>query len=104
MGAQGFENQIAVIRNSLENINLDAYDEVYLESGSDTPKFFVWALLSESGFKGKVTNGYLEERPLNPRTLAINLFPCQDLDENSENFKPHASQEEIKRIYSCTVP
>jgi hypothetical protein len=104
MGAQGFEKQIVSIRRSLETIDLKAYDQVFLEAGLDAPKFFVWALLSEHGFNGKVTNAEIETEPLYPGTLIINLLPCPDQNEELEKIGESKYHNESLKLFACRVP
>lgn len=104
MGAQGFEEQIISIRRSLETIDLENYDQVFLETNLDSPKFFVSALLSESGFKGKVTNVEIETEPLNPGTLIINLLPCPNQNEEVEKTGNSKYPNGSLKIFACRAP
>lgn len=100
----GFENQIVSIRSSLSKIDLNDFGEVHLETGSNDPKFFVWALLFESGFNGKVINTSPGGSTFNSRTLVINLFPCQEQLEQVDNQSSNKFQNQGIKIYASCSP
>jgi hypothetical protein len=104
MGAIGFEGQIVSIQRSLETIDLKTYDQVILEAGGGAPKFYVWALLSEYGFNGKVTNAEIETEPLNPGTLIINLLPCPDQNEEVERIVESEYHNNSLKLFACRAP